>query len=143
MMDFLIPIDTSGSAGVFVSFSARDKHRRISVPVNKLDDLVDYGSLPGKVVIKLDIEGSEFVFLSGAKQMLFRTKPILIMEINPKTISASGRSGKELATLLKEVGFKYFNEMDLEGTLSDISSLDMKRFRNVIFTMDPSMPQNS
>lgn len=135
-IEFLIPTDTSGSAGIFPKHSARYHHRQIKVPLRKFDNLIDWRTFPGKVVIKVDIEGSEYAFLQGAKEMISKLQPILLLEINPNTISASGTKGDELICLLKEYGYQWYTEIKNPAKKIELTALCLEVFRNVILYMN-------
>lgn len=130
---FFIPKDTSGSAGVFSSFSARYNYNKIKVPVSKFDNLVDFNIFSSNTVIKVDIEGSEFSFLQGSKRFIKAICPILILEINPEALNASGKTGEELMQLLFELGYIYFSYLKLPLEKKKIQKLDFQNFCNVIF----------
>jgi len=131
-IEFLIPTDSSGSAGVFKEHSARHHHKKFSVQIKKFDSLIDWKSFPGKVVLKLDIEGSENAFLEGAGEMLRTLKPTLILEINPKSIQASGIKGEILVNLIKELGYVNFAYLKMPGERLSVDELSANKFANVI-----------
>jgi FkbM family methyltransferase len=103
---FFIPSATSGSAGVFPKYSARSHHSTIRVPLRRLDDLIDSRRLPGKTVIKLDVEGSELAVLLGARQLIQAAAPPLLLEINPQAMQAAGTSKTALTKTLLDLGYE-------------------------------------
>ncbi len=130
--EFYIPEDTSGSAGVFRAHSARFRHRSVKVGMARFDNLVDWKAFKGKVVIKLDIEGSEFDFLEGARQMIRSLKPVIIMEINPGSLKAAEISEKQILKIFGELGytsFAYLKSLDVQMKLDQ---LDLGKFSNII-----------
>ena len=92
-IELLVPLGTSGSAGVFPEHSATHQYNAIKVPLRRFDQLVDWRKFTGKVLLKLDIEGSECAFLSGARQMITSLKPTLIFEVHPTSLKAAGETG--------------------------------------------------
>ncbi|NJR66724.1 MAG: FkbM family methyltransferase [Leptolyngbyaceae cyanobacterium CRU_2_3] len=84
-IELLVPQDTSGSAGIYPEHSGTHNHNILKVPVKRFDDLMDWRILPGKTLVKLDVEGSEIAFLTGARQMIISRRPKLILEIHPGT----------------------------------------------------------
>lgn len=58
--------------------------------------------------IKLDVEGHEVKALRGAVQTLSRWKPVLLVEVNPPTLSRAGATVQELLELLGGYGYALF-----------------------------------
>jgi FkbM family methyltransferase len=134
-IELLIPRGTSGSAGLFPEHSATHEHQVVKVAMKRFDNLVDWQNFPGKTVVKLDIEGSESAFLSGARRMITSLKPDLIIEIHPGTLKASRTSGEVLKNLLQELGYKYYSEIDHPETSFPIEDLSTNTQRNVVLRM--------
>ncbi len=131
-IQFFIPKSTSGAAGVFPGFSATDEHETLTVPLKKFDDAIAWQSFPGKVFLKLDIEGSELSFLRGARQMLEARRPHILLEINPHSSAAAGLSVEKLIDYLKEIGYTQFVELKMPVKHQPLSEIDMQHQRNVI-----------
>ncbi len=55
--------------------------------------------------IKIDVEGFEYKVLKGIATILDKAKPLLIIEINPVTMSKANYSFKELFLFLSELGY--------------------------------------
>lgn len=130
--DFYVPIETSGFAGLFPAFSATSTHRQISVPLKRFDDAIDWQHFPGQIFLKLDVEGSELVFLRGASAMLRARKPRIMLEINPSSMKASGSTGEAIVYYLQELGYEYFVEVQFPTERRSLHELDTTRKRNVI-----------
>ena len=107
-----VPSDDSGRAGLFEAFSGRLDHETISVPVAPLDRIIDRASVTGRLMIKIDAEGSEFSVLEGGRRLIESTRPPLLIELNPWTAEAAGRSTCELMQLLQSLGYHRFATMD-------------------------------
>lgn len=57
--------------------------RRVSVPVETLDDLwKDVGQSRPLRIVKIDIEGREAQFLEGARSTISNQRPVIMMEVN-------------------------------------------------------------
>lgn len=133
VVKFLIPNDTSGAAGLFESHSGIHGHRRVFVPFHKFDDLVDWDSFTGNIFIKIDIEGSEFMFLQGAAKMIKAKKAVLLMEINPQTLHISSTGKKQLIKLMSNLGYKYFAFSSNPSLIKTIEALETDVFSNLLF----------
>ncbi len=134
-IELLIPRGTSGSAGLFPEHSATHEYQVVKVDIRRFEDLVDWHSFPGKTVIKLDIEGSECAFLSGARKMITARKPDLIIEVHPGTLKASGITGEALKSLLHELGYRHYAEIDQPTKSFPIEELSTQIQRNVVMRM--------
>lgn len=88
------------------------------VDVIDLDGLVP-GLNCGQIdFVKLDIEGAEFDFLSGAKEVLMRDVPVLMVEVSPSQLKRRGCTVDELLVLLRSMGYESFMVAQPEGLVS-------------------------
>lgn len=132
-VEFLIPIGYSGPSGVYGEHSGVAKHKKTKVLMKKCDELCDWKNIPGKLLVKLDIEGSEYDFLLGARKMIELLKPNIIIEIHPKSIRAAGKSINDLIALLQDLGYKSFAEIVNLNNHIPLQSLTLsERHRNVV-----------
>lgn len=100
-----VPKGDSGSAGLFAGFSGRSPHSTVSVPGIPLDTLLGVQEFPGRVLVKLDVEGSECAVLRSGRQAIERLQPAILFELNPGALKAAGADPCDLAELLIEMGF--------------------------------------
>ncbi len=135
-IDLLIPRGTSGSAGIYPEHSATHKHQIVKVKIRRFEELVDWPNFPGKVLIKLDIEGSECAFLLGAKKLITALKPNLIIEIHPGTLAAAKTTGEELKQLLESLGYHRYAEMNDLAQTFPLEELSTEVQRNVVMMME-------
>ncbi|PZU92862.1 MAG: hypothetical protein DCE90_17565 [Pseudanabaena sp.] len=131
-IELLVPIGTSGSAGVFPEHSATHQHNVIKVPLRRFDELVDWRNFTGKVVLKLDVEGSECAFLLGASAMIRALHPQLIIEVHPNSLKAAGATGDRLKQLLQDLGYKHYAEIKNCDRIFSLADLDTSVQRNVV-----------
>jgi FkbM family methyltransferase len=134
-IELLVPIGTSGSAGIFPEHSATHQYKTFTVPLKRFDELVDWQNFTGKVVLKLDVEGSECAFLSGARKMIAALKPTLIIEVHPTSLRAAGATGDQLKKLLQELGYKYYAEIADRDRTFALEDLNTNIQRNVVMMM--------
>lgn len=134
-IELLIPRGTSGSAGIFAEHSATDQFETVKVLIKRFDDLVNWREFPGKVLIKLDIEGSEDAFLAGAACLITSLKPTLIIEIHPGTLKAAGTTGDKLKQVLQDLGYLSYAEMTCLDRKFPLHGLNTQTQRNVVMWM--------
>jgi FkbM family methyltransferase len=101
------------------------------VPVRRLDDLIDELDIDNIDVIKLDIEGSEWIALRGAAITLARYKPILILEIGRELCRSAGYEPEELAQWIVNQGYSIRRIMG-GGKSIPFSPNELEDFQNII-----------
>lgn len=125
MVDLLIPRSYSGTAGVFSAYSGTHPHRRVSVPLRRGDEALDWERFPGSLFVKLDVEGSEYAFLRGAQEMIRTLRPVLLMEINAEAMEAAATSGEAMKELLQNLGYAEYAELDDLSARLPLGKLDV------------------
>ncbi|MGB8700496.1 MAG: FkbM family methyltransferase [Thermosynechococcaceae cyanobacterium] len=133
-IELLIPKDTSGSAGQYAAHSGTHDYETVTVPIQPLDTLVDGSTFPGQVVLKLDVEGSEYAVLVGAKQMIMARKPTLILEVHPGTLKASETLGEDLKSLLQDLGYQTYADLYNICDKLPVDDLEMTQQRNIVLS---------
>lgn len=71
-------------------------------------------------LIKLDIEGAELIALRGAKQLLSRDHPILIVEVYPALLHRFGFTFADVRDFIRPLGYK-FCRIKPDRTLADLN----------------------
>lgn len=130
--EFYLPENSSGTAGIYKAFSANSAHQKIQVRMERFDDLIEWQALPGRIFLKLDVEGSELAFLRGAEQMLRHRKPHIVLEINPDSAQAAGYSTEEILSFLISLGYSKFSEVDDWSRVKRLSDADLTSQRNIL-----------
>jgi FkbM family methyltransferase len=78
--------------------------RRVSAPLLSLDDYCcQTGVIPN--CVKLDVEGSEYLVLNGARQLLETHRPALLIETHGLEIDGIGGSVAEVCRLLLDLRY--------------------------------------
>jgi FkbM family methyltransferase len=131
-VSFFIPTAGSGSAGVFQSFSGRDRHRELKIQLTTLDDALSQHTIGGSLFIKVDVEGSEYATLMGARKTIERFQPAILFELNPESSRAAGHTSEELIRLLAELGYENFYETDEFPKERRIGDLSLRAQRNLL-----------
>ncbi|MEJ7810660.1 MAG: FkbM family methyltransferase [Gemmatimonadaceae bacterium] len=130
--EFFVPSEGSGSASLFESFLAGRRRTRTRVRTVLLDEAIAWTTLPGQIFLKLDVEGSELAALHGALELLRRRQPTILIEINPASSAAAGRSVDEVLDFLSEAGYTSVSEVDGFPRFTPMRDLDRTAQRNVV-----------
>jgi FkbM family methyltransferase len=75
------------------------------VQMTTLDHAVVEAGFDTVDVVKIDVEGAEFLVLSGAHDTLSTIRPVLMMELQDDSLIAQGSGAREVVSLLS--GFDY------------------------------------
>ena len=106
--------------------------RKERVKVVALDDWFKTCGLSKIDIIKLDIEGSELAALKGMKELLEKQKPILLVEVNPETLSMFNLKPSDLYDYLKQLNFEGFLILG-DGRLEHLYLQEINQTTNVLF----------
>jgi FkbM family methyltransferase len=112
----------TGNASIYIDHEAERAFPTVRITTVALDDL--YGATVPRVdIIKLDIEGHEDVFLSGARRTISEERPIIMTEVNKEYYRRRGVDlyGKIRENLSAEYGV-YLPTADWKAklTVSDV-----------------------
>jgi FkbM family methyltransferase len=118
-----------GLPTLFASDSRR--HPRETVPVKRLDDVLEGSGISRVDVIKLDIEGAEWIALRGAVNTLARYRPILILEVGRETCLAAGYEPEALIEWLTALNYRIETIIDGGKTQATYPAL-LGDFQNVV-----------
>jgi len=130
---FVIPAWQSGSASLFArETDAFALGRTIEVRTAPLDSVIDRSSLGGRVVLKMDVEGSELAALRGARQLIKSCQPTILLEVNPTTAAAAGYGVRTLIGLLSEFGYESFYEVGDTDRRYSADELELTSQRNIV-----------
>ncbi|HVM49150.1 MAG TPA: FkbM family methyltransferase [Candidatus Acidoferrum sp.] len=77
----------------------------LPVPRTTLDAYLAQHPRPGRLVLKVDVEGHEPAFLRGASQTIANRKPDIILEV-------TGPMDRERAAFLKDTGYAFYQITD-------------------------------
>jgi FkbM family methyltransferase len=102
------------------------------VKVMAIDDWFKTSGLSKIDIIKLDVEGSEIGALKGMKEVLQKQKPILIVEVNPETLSMFNLEPFDIYDYLKELNFEGFLILK-NARLEHLDHIEINETTNVLF----------
>ena len=116
------------------SFHQPENHsgKKERVKVVAIDDWVKTSGLSKIDIIKLDIEGSELGALKGMKEVLQKQKPILIVEVNPETLSMFNLKPTDIYNYLGQLNFEGFLILE-NGRFKHLSQAELNQTTNVLF----------
>lgn len=81
----------------------------VSVCATQLDNYLSSHPTPGRLVIKVDVEGHETAFFNGARRTLQACRPDIISEVTRS-------QDEEVTDFLKQIGYRFYQITD-EGLL--------------------------
>lgn len=105
------------ASGNSVSTGAISESGEILVKTRSLDDLLDSGKIYPPKVIKMDIEGAEFLALSGAKNIIQKYKPSILLATHGVEVK------NRCLELLKSYDYKFIATEGGVELLNDIIAI--------------------
>ncbi len=82
--------------------------RTETVRLIPLDELAREAHIKRVDVMKIDVEGAEFAVLQGARGILSRDHPILLLELCDETLQHQGAGSADVLKLLRAYGYEVF-----------------------------------
>jgi len=130
--ELFIPSDDAGRAGIFPAFSATGAHSVVRVLVTTLDEVTENRQLTGRVLLKIDVEGSDLAVLRGARHMIETQRPSIILEINPWSARAAGYHPAQLRSLLEGFGYNSVATMESYPSTVPWADIELDRQSNIV-----------
>jgi len=128
-----VPRGSSGSAGLLPAYSARGKHRQIRVDARPLDAILAQRKFPGRMAVKIDVEGSEPAVLRGAAATVRRHRPSIVIELNRDAMAAANTNVGWFRDWFAGHGYERYSDVD--GNWDDrrpIGDLGKTSHRNIV-----------
>jgi len=97
----ILTLPTGSNRGMF-TLGKVVGDEKITVPVRRIDDIVGERRVD---FLKMDIEGSEYQALLGARRMIERQRPKILIELNESALRAYGSSARQVKQLLFDFGY--------------------------------------
>lgn len=104
-------------------------HFEAEVPADSLDSLLTSQDLSRVRLVKIDVEGAEWLVLSGMGNLLRNGHPDLevVVELRPQSLDAYGKRVEDVLSMFSALGFSPYNLDNDYDALSYVSSGDVKR----------------
>lgn len=105
------------------SYNNSGKTHKISVPIEKLDDYILSNKIEKVDLIKMDVEGGEYLVLKGAENVLKQYSPIIMLELQESHTKCFGYSPEELINYLGDLGYHLYEIDEKEvGSVNEVIS---------------------
>lgn len=124
--------DGSTHEGLSTIFPTGVRAREVQrIALTTLDRLLEEGRFDRLDVLKVDVEGAELAVLQGARDVLKRFRPWVIVEVQELTSGAASYQPRDILRLLGELGYRFFR-IDRERWPREITEADLGPFQNVL-----------
>jgi FkbM family methyltransferase len=142
--------DKSGEAVLYLSGEVADSGANLYRPGKEqtleeicatvsLDQFSQEQGLRAPDFLKMDVEGAELAALKGAENILAHSRPLLLLEMEEKTLRAAGANKAAIARLLQNYGYQA--AFLRKGRWYATKELDGVKGRNILW-FDPASPQH-
>ena len=105
--------------GVTSLFSDGTARQVSSVPLRRFDDVAEESGITRLDLMKIDVEGAEWMVLRGAQRAIERFRPVIIAEISESNFHKAGYTTEDLYRFLKSLGYEI---LSLETMTPHLSS---------------------
>ncbi|MDR3179986.1 MAG: FkbM family methyltransferase [Holosporaceae bacterium] len=132
--------------GAEFSIKGVDKDNTEEVDTISIDEFVVAEKITNVDVINLDIEGSEFEALKGARKTIEKHRPALAVGLNDTALKASGSDQEAIGNLLKELKYRAYKIVESPVfALQEVENV-ANEHDNIIFCLHesvtpPQLPQ--
>lgn len=124
--------DGTRHEGLPTLFASQVRSRPIEVvPIRRLDDVLQELGIAKVHVIKLDIEGAEWMALRGAVKTLATSRPVLILEVGRETCRAGGYEPEALAEWLANLDYR-MEKVEEAGKTLPLHPSSLGDFQNIV-----------
>ena len=130
--NFYIPSGHSGPATLYVDYGQSRRARQVTVRTERLDDILAGEALPGRVAMKLDVEGAEVAALRGAARLLRDRRPFVLFEVNADSLRAAGQTLGDLVRVFRDAGYSRYSELETYPETKPLDEMGELPQRNVV-----------
>jgi hypothetical protein len=133
--------DMLGNNGAYTIGTVSETIDTVTSRGVRLDDYAAEKELTRLDFIKMDIEGAELFALIGARSILARWRPMMLVEINRDACGRLGYQPEQIWELLKPYGYIMWIVGQSPNTCRSITNLSGVDRANIIFHTD-ELPDN-
>jgi FkbM family methyltransferase len=123
-------LNTLGDRFAYDGISAASRE---NVDVVTIDAFLRRHGVARVDAIKLDVEGSEARALAGATEVLRRSRPVVVLELNAVALSSSGSTPAHVEELLFAAGYRAFAIEDSDASLTPVARIAELDGQNLVF----------
>lgn len=124
--------DGSRNTGLATLYASETRSRVINtIPLTTLDVYFQEAAPDRIDVMKIDIEGAELPALRGARRVLKRYCPWLIIEVQAETCATAGYAHRDILSFLTDFGYR-FEIIGRKGKMRPVTVDTLGRFQNVL-----------
>jgi FkbM family methyltransferase len=84
----------------------------LSVPIRRLDDVIDHGQWLNCAILKIDVEAFEKEVFEGAERLFSIHLPPIILEINLIALCDRGVDAIDTVNVLRRAGYTHFHALE-------------------------------
>lgn len=130
----ILPEECQGECPNHGAFYLRETSKSTprAVTCIDLDTYCDRRRIERVHVIKIDVEGNEARVLLGARRVIERNRPIVVMEVNKRALERVGSSLEELSSVVFGLGFSVINIGSSSASCEKLGSLTGVDYSNVL-----------
>jgi len=125
--------EMSGNEGAYTIGTLAEAIDSVITAGVRLEDYATEAGLTRLDFVKMDIEGAEWFALQGAKSVLARWRPMMLLEINREACRGLGYQPEQIWDLLKSCGYRMWVVGQSAGTSHNLDDLAGVDRANVIF----------
>jgi len=86
----------------------KEEIRQLTVPMITLDDYCSVNKLVPDL-IKIDVEGAEYLILNGARNTLAKSSPEIFLSVHPKQLARQGLTMDVLKEFVHSFGYQWYS----------------------------------
>lgn len=125
--------DMLGNHGAYTIGTPSERIDTVAAAGMRLDDYAVENGLTRLDFVKLDVEGAEWFALTGARLVLARWRPMMLVEINREACQRLGYQPEQIWELLRPYGYLMWAVGQSPGMCRSIDTLAGVDRANIIF----------
>lgn len=129
-----VPITTEFTTGNYIASHERGiRSRTVLVPSIRLDDYWRQIGRPKVGVMKVDVEGAEWLVLDSARELLRSSRPTLLLELYDQWLQRFGKNRRDCVAILIECGYRQGRGVGVDESWQPLDAFEFTRATNYLF----------